>query len=98
MQPRQEIEPIGILRQTPVANLAVAEHAFNHSEGMLHFGSNAGFDRFAFLCHLRHRGALTRPLSDKPIHFTVLVLFAFLDAAITRISPDPLLFTMQKLA
>ena len=88
------MQPVVVLGQAAIADFAVTKDLFDVPEGMLHLGANTGFDflGFQFVGGQRLPGAGS--FGDEPGYVvTVLMLFPLLNAKVTGITKDCLLYT-----
>src|SRR5690554_3750793 len=92
------MQPVIVLCKAAIADLAITEDLFNVPEGMLHFGTNTGFDFLGFQLVSIQLLPGARPFGNEPGDvFTVLMLIPLLNAKVPGIAEDPLLFTVQQL-
>ena len=94
----------GVLGQSPIAHLAMAELALDHAKRVLDLGADAGLellqlfferiDRFAFV----HGLALARHHGNLPVHLGVLGLhfFTLVNASVARVGKDDFFLAMQQ--
>jgi hypothetical protein len=103
-QRKQRDQLCHVFDQAPIPSLAIVKLAFDHPEGGLHFGPNAGLDLLQFVDQgvysfaLLKSPALTRlhgklPVSPRVLRFN---LFALGDAAVTGVCEYNSLFTVQQ--
>ena len=93
-----------VFDQTPIPSLAITQLAFDHPEGVFHFGLNAGLDLFqlvdqgVYSVALLQSPALTRHHGNLPVDSRVLRLnlFALGDAAVAGVCKYNSLFTVQQ--
>lgn len=92
------MQPVIVLGQAAIADLAITEGLLDVPKGTLHFGTDTGFDFLGFqlICIELLLGA--RPFGNEPGDVVaVLILTPLLNAKVTGIAQDPLLFTVQQL-
>jgi len=92
------MQPVAVLGKAAIADLAITKDPLDVPEGMLDLGTNTGFDLlcFQFVGIQRLPGA--RPFGNEPGDvFAVLMLIPLLNAKVTGVAEDSLLFTMQQL-
>jgi len=94
---RQQMQPVVVLGEAAIADFAVTKDLFDVPEGMLHFGTNTGFDflgfQFVGIQLLPGAGA---PGDESGHILTVLMFVPLLNAKVTGVTKDSLLFTMQQ--
>ena len=94
----------GVLCQTPVAHLAMAELALDDSKRVLDRGTDAGLEFLQLFSQridraaLVHGPALARHHGDVPVHIGVqgLDVFSFVSTPVARVGKDHFLFDMQQ--
>lgn len=86
-----------VLGKTAIADFAVSEDLLDIPEGLLHFDTHTGFDFLGFQLVSIQPLPTARPFGNEPRDvLAVLLLIPLLNAKITRIAEDSLLFTMQQ--
>ena len=94
----QQMQPVIVLCKAAIADLAITEDLFNVPEGMLHFGTNTGFDFLGFQLVSIQLLPGARSFGNEPGDvFAVLMLIPLLNAKVTGIAEDSLFFTVQQL-
>jgi len=92
------VQTIGIFGQAAIADFAVTKDLLDVPEGMLHLGTNAGFDLLGFqvvgVQFLPGAGSLGYVPGNM---FTVLMIVTFLDAKVTSVTEDTLFITVQQI-
>ncbi len=77
----QQMQPVIVLCKAAIADLAITEDLLDVPEGMLHFGTNTGFDFFSFQFVGIQRLPGARSFGNEPGDvFAVLVLIPLLNA------------------
>ena len=95
----QQVQPVIVLGQAAIADLAITEDLLDVPKGMLHFGTNTGFDFFGFQFVGIQLLPGARSFGDEPGDIpAVLVLIPLLKAKVTGIAEDSLIFTVQQAA
>lgn len=99
----QSVKLCGVLGQSPVAHLGVAELPLDDAEGVLDLGADTGLGVFQLFHHFSRRGVgqrptLARPHGDVPVHVPVFELLALVDALIAGIRVHLLFLAVQQLA
>jgi hypothetical protein len=95
---------VGVLGQTPIANLAMPELALDNPKRMLDLGADAGLDLLQLLFErvarsaLVHHSALARHHGDVPVDMRVLRLnfLALVNAPVARVGIDLLFLPVQQ--
>ena len=71
----QQMQPVVVLGEAAIADLAITEDLLDVPEGMFHFGTNTGFDFFGFQFVGIQRLPGTGPFGNEPGDvFAVLVI------------------------
>ena len=99
---RDQLSPV--FDQAPIPILAIAKLVFNHPEGVLHFGRDAGADLFQLVDQgdysfaLLQIPALARNHGNLPVHAGALQLnhLSVGDASVARDCKDNIFFAMQQ--
>src|SRR5690554_2848195 len=92
------MQPVIVLGQAAIADLAITEDLLNVPEGMLHFGTNTGFDFLGFQLVGNQLLPGARSFGNEPGDvFAVLMFIPLLNAKVTGVAEDSLLFSMQQL-
>ena len=94
----EQVQTVGVFGESAIADLAITEYLFDVPEGMLDLGTNAGFDFLGFeLVGIKLLPG-TRPFSNEPGDvLAMLMLIPLLNAKVTGVAEDSLLFTVQQL-
>ena len=94
----QQMQPVIVLCKAAIADLAITEDLLNVPEGMLHFGTNTGFDFLGFQLVGIQLLPGARSFGNEPGDvFAVLMLIPLLNAKVPGIAENSLLLTMQQL-
>ena len=92
------MQPVIVLGKAAIADLAVSKDLLDVPERMLDLGTNTGFDFLGFQLVGIQLLPGARPFGNEPGDvFAVLMLIPLLNAKVTSIAEDSLLFTMQQL-
>jgi len=95
----EHYQSVVVFLQAPVADFTVAEDPLDGQKRMLDLGPDTGFHPLDLMQQtaLGKLGAASETHGHLPVDRAVLVFLALLNACISSISPDSLLFTVQKL-
>ena len=92
------MQALGVFSKTTIANLAITKDLLDVPKRVLHLGSDAGFDLFDFLLLGIQLLSRARPSGNIPRDVAaVMELVSLLNAQVTGITEDALLFTVKQL-
>lgn len=92
------MQPVVVFGQAAIAHFVAAEDLLDVPERMLDLGANTGFDFLGFQLVGIQLLPGTWPFGNEPGDvLAVLILIPLLNAKVTGVPEDSLLFTVQKL-
>lgn len=93
------MQPVVVLGQAAIADLAITEYLLDVAEWMLHFGTYTGFDFFGFQLVGIQFLPSPRSFGNEPRDvFAILMLIPLLDPKITGIAEHSLLVPVQQVS